>query len=56
MNGFQPEWFTGSPIPSSLTKAAFEEDEAQTDEDSDSVWSDDSDDSEEDDNDNIINM
>ena len=53
-DGFQPDWFTGSPVPDSLTRAANEDDGAQTasveDEDSDSVWSEDSDDSEEDDN------
>ena len=58
INGFQPFWFTGSPVPESLTRAAaVVENEAQSvsnehapEKDSESVWSEDSDDSDEDDN------
>ena len=53
-DGLQPVWFTGNPVPSSITKADNGEDGlqmmAEEDEDSDSVWSEDSDNTEEEDN------
>ena len=53
-DGLQPLWFTGNPVPSSITKTDNGEDGVQVmteeDEDSDSVWSEDSDNTEEEDN------